>query len=197
MDEPLAQEEWRTGSGPRTLHDVVHQVVAEVAPQELEVLPLLERKWSAGRLTGRRRRWAGGSVGFGLDPVLVAQALLTVLGGALSEVIGTATVSGVRGWRRGRRRRTAPPPDRIPVSPPASFQAQGFRDDCVAHLTTAGLSRKSAELAADAALGVLLRQLLDAPVPSESADPPAGGVGPAAPGGASGAPRPRPDGPAR
>lgn len=189
MDEPPVQEEWRTGSGPLTLHDVVHQVVAEVAPQELEVLPLLEREWSAGRLTGRRRRWAGGSVGFGLDPVLVAQVLLTVLGGALSEVIGSAAVSGVRGWRRGRRARTAPPPDQIPVSPPASFQAQGFRDDCVTHLTTAGLSRKRAELAADAALGVLLRQLLDAPVPSD-------GAGPAAPGGASGAPRWRPQGPA-
>lgn len=190
MDESPAQEERRAGSGPRTLHDVVHQVVAEVAPEELEVLPLLEREWSAGRLPGRRRRWAGGSVGFGLDPVLVGQALLTVLGGALSEAIGSATVTGVRGWRRRRRSRKPLPPDRIPVPQLTSVQAQAIRDGILTHLTTAGLSRRRADLVADAALGVLLRQLLDAPVPSDGADP-------TSPGRARDATRRRPPGPAQ
>lgn len=169
-------EKHLTDAGTRlTLSTLVRHVIREIAPEELEILPQLEQAWAKGGPGIKRgRRWTGGSVGFGLDPMLVSQTVLGVLVGAFSEVLGEVAVGGWRRWRRGRR-----PPSRRErldtlLPPLSTAQTQQFRDACRRHAAAAGSSDERAELIADAAYGVLLQQIMLGPSAADASIDPGG-----------------------
>jgi hypothetical protein len=149
----MSIEGTRTDSG-RTLPELARQVVAEIAPDELEQLPEATDAWLAGdvRLPGDRR-WLGGSIRFGLDPELVSAVILPVLASAISEVVNK---SGAGFWQRLLRmfRRRRPDPA-VPALTAA--QAEAVRTSCIAKAIAAGVAAKRATLIGEAVYGSLLR----------------------------------------
>jgi hypothetical protein len=162
----MSIENTRTGA-ELMLPELARQVVAEIAPDELEQLPEATDAWLAGdvRLPGDRR-WLGGSIRFGLDPELVSAVILPVLASAISEVVNK---SGERFWqrllRRFRRRRPDPT---VPALTAA--QADAVRTSCIANAVAAGVAAKRAALIGDAVYGSLLRAANPIPQSSEAAE---------------------------
>jgi hypothetical protein len=151
----MSFEGTRTGAG-LTYADLAGQVVAEIAPDEVDLLPEATEAWLAGdvRLPGDRR-WLGGSIRFGLDPELVSAVILPVLTSAISEVVN-ATGAGL--WQRLLRRFRRQRPD--PVVPAfTAAQADAIRTSCIANAVAAGVAAKRATLIGDAVYGSLLRSL--------------------------------------
>ena len=151
-------EESRNADAPVevTLPDLARRVVADIAPDELDLLPEATTAWLAGDLQRPgERRWVGGSIRFGLDPSLISQIILPVLTGAVTEVLSTARESL---WQRLMRRLRRHRPD--PTVPPfTAEQAALIRTACVRNAIAAGVSNKRAELIADAVYGSLARAL--------------------------------------
>ncbi|MEU7903384.1 hypothetical protein [Actinoplanes sp. NPDC049118] len=144
-----------------------HAAVIAVAPDQLDLYTAATARWDAG--AGRRRRgWTGGSVGSGIEPVLLAEVVGPVLLGAAAEVLGAATVAAWgrrrRWFRRGwwsRRRRDAEALPRTRVTLDAE-QAEALRSACVRHGTTLGLSPAEAAMLADAVHGAVCQALAEA-----------------------------------
>jgi hypothetical protein len=90
--------------------------VTRVAPAELEVFDSVADAWRRGRLTSRRRGTPGGSVGIGIDAVLVGEIALQALSSGLADVFAVGvTTAGAHWWQRWRRSR--------PTQTPAALDA--------------------------------------------------------------------------
>ena len=136
-----------------TLPELARQVVAAIAPDELDQLPEATEAWLAGdvRHPGGSR-WLAGSIRFGLDPQLVSAVILPVLASAISEVVNR---SGDRFFQRLLRRFRRHRPD--PAVPPlTAAQADAVRAACIASAIAAGVAAKRAALIGDAVFGSLL-----------------------------------------
>ncbi|BFU43955.1 hypothetical protein [Krasilnikovia sp. MM14-A1004] len=154
------------------LGELAQAAVLAVAPDQIDLLTAATARWDAG--AGQKGPgWTGGSVGSGIEPVLLAEVVGPVLLGASAEVLGAATVAAWRsrrgwfrrGWfRRGwfrRRRRPADPGPRTRVTLDAD-QVDALRSACIRHGTTLGLNPAEATMLADAVHGALCQALADA-----------------------------------
>jgi hypothetical protein len=136
--------------------ELAREIVAEIAPAELNFLPSVTQSWLAGELNGppagrRGPDWLGGSIGIGLDPDLITLVIYPVLTGALSPVMENAVMGG---WRRWRRRRVKPRAE-IPAFDAAQLELIGRRGyDCAVQ---AGLAKPTAQLLSNALVGALAR----------------------------------------
>lgn len=144
------------------LADLARDVVATVAPEELELFAMVNERWEAGVVPGRRRRPLGGSIGSGISTALTSELIYPLLTGALSPVLGGAVVAG---WRRQRRwwqrRRPKPQPGLPPVTVTLEAgQLEAVREACLSYGATLGLSKAKATVLAEAVYGVL-RQAAD------------------------------------
>ncbi|RZU53837.1 hypothetical protein EV385_5771 [Krasilnikovia cinnamomea] len=149
------------------LGELAHAAVVATAPDQIDLYTAATARRDAG--AGHRRPgWTGGSIGSGLEPVLLAEVIGPILLGASAEVLGAATVATWRGRRRwfrrgwwSRRRGPAQAGPRTRVTLDAD-QVEALRSACVRHGTTLGLSEAEATLLADAVHGALCRALADA-----------------------------------
>ncbi|GAB1691070.1 hypothetical protein [Krasilnikovia sp. M28-CT-15] len=149
------------------LGDLARAAVATAAPDQIDLFTAATAQWE----TGAARRWpggTGGSVGSGIEPVLLAEVVGPILLGASAEVLGAATVTAWRyrrqWFRRGwwpRRRRNTDAVSRTRVAFDVD-QVEALRSACVRHGTTLGLSEAEATMLADAVHGALCRALADA-----------------------------------
>lgn len=119
-------------------------MLAQVAPDELEVFETVARSWRANGLRAGR---LGGGIGFGVELTLLADLLLQAGGQVLGEGALRMASQGRARWRRGRRRKPALPTALTPE------QIQVLRTVCRRHGATLGLSAETADLLADALVG--------------------------------------------
>lgn len=155
--------------------DAARAAVRRLAPEEIEVFDQVYAGWR--RQGGSAAQWSrpGGSVGFGIDSVLLTEVALQSISAAVTEVLVVgATAAGTMGlgWLRRRRRaasagESAAPP--LPGSPSGSAgvadappataltdtQVTRLREACRRHAVALGLSTEQAELLADALVGAL------------------------------------------
>lgn len=132
MDQLGWQQDGRTGNEPLLVRDVVRDIVADLAPDEIVLVDTLRRFDDATVL--RRLTSARGSrdlLGFGLTE---ATALITPFVWLAIDQVVRATIdagaeqvgTGVRGWLRGRLRgrlRRAAPPRPMPSLTPQQLRA--------------------------------------------------------------------------
>ncbi|GAB1639829.1 hypothetical protein [Krasilnikovia sp. MM14-A1259] len=144
--------------------DLAYAAVAAAAPDQIDLFTAATVQWEAGTIR-RRHGGTGGSVGSGIEPVLIAEVVGPVLLGASAEVLGVATVAAWRGRRRWfrrawwSRRRDAIPRARVTLD---ADQAEALRSACVRHGTMLGLNEAEAAMLADAIYGALCRAMADA-----------------------------------
>lgn len=137
-----------------TLRAVVHDVVAEVAPEELPVVAGLSG-WDDEKVTRRllraRRRRESEPLGFGLETVVVL--VTPVVWGAVQEVVNHVAVRTADGWlprlrrRLGSRRHGRPAQQAIP--PLTGEQLVRVRQRVIEMATEAGLAAERTEVLAD------------------------------------------------
>ncbi|RKR92329.1 hypothetical protein BDK92_6767 [Micromonospora pisi] len=89
--------------------DAAHRVVAEIAPDELEVFDGVVAGWRERPVgIARQRPVPGSSIGFGIDTALVSDVALQAVAAAVSEVLVlglTGIGAEIRaGWQRRRTR---------------------------------------------------------------------------------------------
>ncbi|MDG4758158.1 hypothetical protein [Micromonospora sp. WMMD710] len=143
--------------------------VARLAPEELAVFAPVAQKWRRDGSSLRGRPAPGGSIGFGIDSVLVSEIALQAVTSGLADILATGATAAGAGWWRSRRRlrrSTAPATvesggdepqpvidgDRLVLT---DAQAQALREACRRHGITLGLTEEQAVLLADAAVGAL------------------------------------------
>ncbi|GAA3339790.1 hypothetical protein GCM10020358_24830 [Amorphoplanes nipponensis] len=149
---------------------VARSVVVATVPEQLDLLTEVATRWEAGAgPDGPRRGWTGGSVGSGIEPLLLGEVILPVLLGASAEVLGDAVVAAwhsrprpVRRWRR-RARSGRDEPVALPAAPVTldASQAEALRSACVRHGAALGLSPEEATVLADAVYGALCRAMTE------------------------------------
>jgi hypothetical protein len=147
-----------------TYPELVHQVISEVAPAELELLPEVTAVWLDGEGssgTGAK----GGSIGIGLDPSLITLVVYPVVAGAVASVLGDTAIEGRR-WAFRRRKPRAP----VEVPPLSAEQLDAVGEAVRVRAADVGLTKKKAGLLADAVCGALARR----PPAGQAAGPPAG-----------------------
>ncbi|MFI7578315.1 hypothetical protein [Micromonospora sp. NPDC049497] len=139
---------------------VARVAVARLAPEELAVFEPVAADW---RKHAGRRGWSapGGSVGFGVEAVLVTEVALQAAGQAIADVLVLGgTLLGRRWWRRRER------PVAVPVVEPGGTghpprlaltaeQARQLRAACRRHAIALGLEDSRADVLADAVVGAL------------------------------------------
>lgn len=143
------------------LADLAQSVVAAQAPEQVELLAAVTARWESGEVPGRRRwGWTGGSVGSGIEPVVLSNLIYPLLTGTLAQVLGSAAVEGWRRrwWRHRRRGSDLPSVPRVQVTLDVD-QIEAVRVASVAHGMALGLSEARATILADAVHGVLCRAL--------------------------------------
>ena len=136
--------------------DLAREVVAEVAPAELEYLVLVTAARNSGKgYRSKSLRGTGGSVGSGApDPTVVAAIVYPLLTGTIAQVLGASVFAKLQGRRWWRRKRDLPPRTRVTLD---QAHLAEVRDACVRHGITLGLSEARATLLAEAVDGVLRR----------------------------------------
>ncbi|MET8154298.1 hypothetical protein ACIBSW_18545 [Actinoplanes sp. NPDC049668] len=141
------------------LGELARAAVLTAAPDQIDLYAAATARWDAG--AGRRGR-TGGSVGSGIEPMLLAEVIGPVLLGAAAEVLGAATVAAWgrrRRWFRRRRDARPGPATRVTLDPD---QVEALRAACVRHATTLGLGPAEATMLADAVHGALSQALAEA-----------------------------------
>jgi hypothetical protein len=150
------------------LVEVARSVVMDTVPEQLDLLTAVATRWEAGA-GGPRRGWTGGSVGSGIEPLLLGEVILPVLLGASAEVLGAAVVAAwharprpVLPWRR-RARSSRDEAVALPTAPVPldAGQAEALRSACVSHGAALGLSADEATMLADAVYGALCRAMTE------------------------------------
>ncbi|WP_329107975.1 hypothetical protein OG792_05595 [Micromonospora sp. NBC_01699] len=150
--------------------------VARLAPEELAVFAPVAEAWRRDGSSLRGRPAPGGSIGFGIDAVLVSEIALQAVTSGLGEILAAGATAAGAGWWRSRRRPRrstapaevesggdtlqpggdAPQPvidgDRLALT---DAQAQALREACRRHGVTLGLTEEQAAVLADAAVGAL------------------------------------------
>ncbi|RKR87434.1 hypothetical protein BDK92_1710 [Micromonospora pisi] len=172
---PVARREDEPGeNAPQLIRDLVRNVVAEMAPDELVLVDALRRlddDTVLRRLTRARRTRE--PLGFGLSETAVLVAALVWI--ALDEVVRRSVGAGMTrahssfgGWLRSRLGRAAPP-----RSTPAltSEQLRAVRDRVRELAVTTGLTPEEATLLADRVVARLALTTEDDPPPSGPVDP--------------------------
>ncbi|MEU5211804.1 hypothetical protein [Streptomyces sp. NPDC020742] len=148
-----------------TVRQVIKDVVAETAPEELPLLAGLEPldDTAIDRVLGQRARTRE-PLGFGLDTVvaLVTPVLWTVLSDVARQELQTAASGGLARLKQRLRRHRRPRQDEAALTlPPLDrVQAQHVRELVLARCTAAGIDDTRAAAIAD---GVTVRLLLDEP----------------------------------
>lgn len=143
--------------------EVVRHVVAQLAPDELEVVDAVADAWLADGLGNRRsKRAPGATVGFGVENILLTQLLFPIVSAAIGEVLGTIALER----RKAKTKTKAVQRDSaiagvveggLPIQLTAE-QIEDLRASCQRHAQALGLSLTKARLLADATLGALARQ---------------------------------------
>ncbi|MFI1498590.1 hypothetical protein [Streptomyces platensis] len=150
-----------------SVRQVIRDVVAETAPEELPLLAGLEPldDTAVDRVLGRRARTRE-PLGFGLDTAvaLVTPVLWTVLSDVARQELQTAAGGLLARLKRWLRRRRRPPQDQagLTLSPLDHVQAEHVRELVLARCTAAGIDDARAAAIAD---GVTVRLLLGEPRP--------------------------------
>ncbi|MGW4944630.1 hypothetical protein ACWEOZ_23915 [Actinoplanes sp. NPDC004185] len=141
-----------------SLAGATRSAVERIAPAELGFLDDVLAAWERQDLARQRgrRRAAAGAVGLGVDVTLVTEAVIAVLTGAATEVLGAVATDawGRRPrWRRGgRTTREAVAQHQLPLT---AGQADRLRDACRRHGLALGLTSEQAGLLADAVHGAI------------------------------------------
>jgi hypothetical protein len=164
---------------PRRVGDVVRDVIAQVAPEEL---PLVDRLRPLGDRAAVRmlsgRKHTRDLLAFGIDEIVVlaSPVLWIVVSEAVAHFTDRAITGGGRAARSGLRRlfRRAPVDQEIP--PLDREQIAGIRAQVLDSALRSGMDADRAAIVADAVAG---RLALAAPVHPEG--PPAEPGGPAGP----------------
>ena len=112
--------------------------------------------------------WTGGSVGIGVDPVVLSEVIFPVLTGAVAQIMGTAAGSW---WQRVRRRRTAVALSPETVVTISAAQLEQIKAECVRSARALGMLPAKAQVLGDAVLGVLSRRNSEDSEPAPPAPP--------------------------
>ncbi|MFH9659657.1 hypothetical protein ACH4NF_17990 [Streptomyces sp. NPDC017248] len=186
--------------GPRVrVRDVVRDVVAELAPEELPLVAGVagfDDATVVRRLGSRRRRSDTLGFGFGEVAALVTPVVWLALNQAAQQLVGTAVDSGVGRARAALRRLSRRPAEAVTVPPLSREQLALVRQSVLTTAARHGLEEERATRIADA---VLTRLVLagpedPGPEPAGPANPP-GPTGPHGPAGPTGSTGPSgPDG---
>lgn len=154
----LSDDAGRTPPAPLEISvaELAREVVGRVAPGQSEYLELViaARERDAGRVR-RPAGWTGGAVGSGgtgLD--VVANVVIPLLTGTVTQVWGAAAFAGLQRRRWWRRAPRPVPSTRVVL---AADRIDEAHTACVKHGMTLGLSEAEAVLLADAVEGVLRR----------------------------------------
>jgi hypothetical protein len=150
------------------LTDVVRHVVRVLAPEELEAVDAVADAWLSDQRGNRRSRGApGGTVGFGVEAVLLSQLLFPIVAGAIGDVLGTIALEPGRLKRKKSKPAAAPntadpgeASEAAGAGPAVRLtkeQAENLRAACERHALALGLSSARADLLADSVLGSLSR----------------------------------------
>ncbi|MBZ4015404.1 hypothetical protein CCS38_06525 [Streptomyces purpurogeneiscleroticus] len=141
------------------MRDVVREVVADIAPEELPLvdgLALLDDTVAVRRLS--RRRGPREPLGFGLGEVftLVTPVVWLVLDQMANRAVGTAVDGMVEGaktlWRKALRRQSAP----VAVPPLSREQLAEVRQRVLETAAQRGLPEERATAIADAVVARLV-----------------------------------------
>lgn len=166
--------------GPRVrVRDVVRDVVAELAPEELPLVAGVagfDDATVVRRLGGRRRRSDTLGFGFGEVAALVTPVVWLALNQAAQQLVGTAVDSGVGRARAALRRLSRRPAEAVTVPPLSREQLALVRQSVLTTAARHGLEEERATRIADA---VLTRLVLAGP--EDPGPEPAGPDGPADP----------------
>ena len=158
---------------PQLVRDVVHDIVAEVAPDELVLFAALENTDDEAvvrRLTrGRRSREP---LGFGLAEA--AALVLPVVWIALDEVVRTAVAAGSarasrRWWTRARSRLRRRPTSPQVLPTLSREQLTAVRDRVNELAAQAGIAEKDAAILADLVVARLVLMPADVPAAADQA----------------------------
>ncbi|GLW90510.1 hypothetical protein [Actinokineospora globicatena] len=153
MTEVVRPEGGAASAGTVTvdLPDLARDVIARVAPEQLDYLRLVTEAWEVGRAR-RSWKWTGGAVGVGNELDVVTDVVFPLLTSTIAQVWGAATFANLQ-RRRWSRRKAAPATITLDLRHLALAHAA-----CVHHGTTLGLSTAEATLLADAFEATLRRQ---------------------------------------
>jgi hypothetical protein len=132
--------------------DLARHVVGEVEPGQLDYLELVTDSWESG--AAPRRAWAGGTVGSGVQPWVLADLVYPLLAGTFAQVLGASAFARLQRRRWWRRKRAVVPSALITLN---LEQIERARAACIAHGMTLGLSEAEATMLADAVHGALRR----------------------------------------
>lgn len=147
-----------------TLADLAYGIVCVEAPDQLELLTEVTTRWETGAEPTRKRSGSlSGSVGCGIEPVVLSELVYPLLVGTVAHVLGTASVAS---WRRKWWRKWWPGRRAVPSVPQTMVmldakQIEDFRAACVIHAMALGFTKRKANVLADALCGVLLRTLAE------------------------------------
>jgi hypothetical protein len=143
--------------------DVVRRVVAELAPEELEVVDGVAQAWQTDELsTSPAKGSPGAAVGFGVDEVLLSQLLFPIVSGAIGDVLGTIALEPARLKRKKALKAeagAAPAGGPLLAMPPLTKQqADDLHAACLRHARALRLPPAKAALMADAVVGSMTRR---------------------------------------
>jgi len=148
--------------------EVARDVVRQLAPDELAVFDSVAAAWLADDGRQRPGKAPGGSVGFGVEEVLLTQLTFPIIAAAVGEVLGNAAEERVRGRLKYRKRRrpaaaavqadgagAAKSSESAARDVLTGQQARAVRNACERHARTLGMPPAKAKVLADAVLGSL------------------------------------------
>ena len=108
--------------------ELTRDLIRQLAPEELAVFDSVAEAWLADGGRQRPGKSPGGSVGFGVEEVLLTQLTFPIIAAALGEVLGNATEERVRGRLKSRKRRAAAAAEQVDGAGAAKSSDSAARD---------------------------------------------------------------------